>query len=168
MQGGITSQLVDTICRLVCKGPYMGTYNIDSRPPGLLDLEYANFILYLPPTTESQSVGHFVTCIVKPDTILCIDSAGLHTTSHRFGSLLNEINAHPKKRRLFINKKKIQSTQSTHCALYAILFCLYYDDPTRDFSMSFIHNGGETNDKQCVSYLHQLIDSNKTNVCTLL
>lgn len=182
---GITVELVDAFCRAICRrddvrgsqtpSRYQGTWDAFAFPMSLIDRDYANFILFISPEREMLGLshwksplpaGHFVTFIVRPEEVLYIDPTGTNTTKFHIVKLIENIVQHTKKT-LRAQHKRIQGVNSAHCALYAILYCVYYNEDDRTMTLKFTDDPAK-NDKLCVQYLKKLIDKPDTSVCTIL
>lgn len=108
--------------------------------------------------------AHFVTLIVGKKYILHIDSFGLPAVNAKVKKLVSELQASKLDKRLkpkfYRNTNRIQSFTSTHCGLYAVLYCLKYLLPQQfmDIRLHFSPTNFEKNDALCVKYLKKFLE----------
>lgn len=148
---GLTNVFIDDVLKN-CNS-FRGCYAADKIPNSLLhSLEKVTIVVNLSPHTHKGS--HFITIVIFPNFVYYIDSLGLPCFSLHILSFLKQL-----KRPILYNKKKIQSSTSTYCALYCILFALFFDCTKNDrqknklvFTNHFLKN-----DKKVVKYVKRLI-----------
>lgn len=163
---GMTKSLLDSICRTLCPNLYKGLYNASDIPIATLQ-NFKSFTIILFLTSKdlgvsaSTNVGHFVTVHATPSTILYIDPYGLPPCFHPHVAKF----LHAKKKRVvLVNRKQVQHVNSTHCGLFAVLYAVYFDDPSREkrFALRFPRKATPNNDKLCKRYLNEMLKKGTT------
>ena len=109
--------------------------------------------------------NHFVSVIITAVSILYIDSFAGRLSTPQLATLFSRVKKRETKSRsgvlnrtFFRNKRQIQSIESTHCGLYAILFCVWYlKHPSDRMKLRFSQSDLNQNDAMCVKYLKKLV-----------
>ena len=162
---GITNTMLNNFCALICENgsspsKYMGVFAADEIPISMLR-EESDFNIVINLTTRASGaidshnlrLGHFVTIHVRPDFVLYIDPIGLPCIQLETQHFLTSM-----KKPVFSNEKKIQSLSSPYCAMYAILYTCYFNEPRPNFRIEFADNAKKSNDQKCVNYLRRVVD----------
>lgn len=100
---------------------------------------------------------HFVTLYVEPDHLVYIDSFGAPAPIH----VKNNIYANCGRAHFYCNQVQIQSYDSSHCGLFAVLFVLLFDwrkkrGRSRLPRVKFSRKRLARNDNLCVLYIKKL------------
>lgn len=145
---GLSNEVLDNLmksshaCNL-----YFGTFPFDSMPSDVCAKK--KFVLLV-------NVGlHFVCIFANKNVVLYVDSLGRPSSLKEVQHFLR-LCARP----VFFNMKKIQSTSSTHCGLYACLFGLFFckrENQERVGKMCFEKRNLLKNDQICLKYLKRLL-----------
>lgn len=146
---GMTNDMVNYIAMTLCSTLYKGLY----MPKHLLRISMAGNILQRPFTMIINVGKHFVTVVCHKNYVLYLDPFGMPCLQPEVRRFLQGLRS-----KIFYNKTQIQQLKSKHCGLYAVLFALYYDVPSRELRLKFHKNASEKNDKLCTVYLHKLMN----------
>lgn len=152
---GMTNKLVHSIASTLCTRRYKGLFTPD-QTAGSARVVFATAER---PFTTIWNVGnHFVCVYCTDDFTLYLDPFGQPCHIRAVERLLRQANGDGGGgNRLFYNTTPIQSQTSKHCGLYAVLFCLYYDEPARKVRLNFTKSG-DKNDQLCTVYLQALLN----------
>lgn len=143
---GLSNEIVHKLAKILCPCLYKGFFNWYE----LTNIK-CKTITY-PFTIIVNTVHHFVTIHSRKDYILYLDSYGQPCTNSTVRNFLRRC----KNMKVLYNTMRIQSKNSMHCGLYALLFAMYYDDPSQPFLLKFSSKASKKNDKLCVEYLQRL------------
>lgn len=152
---GVTNETVYRFCKLSTSDKFRGVFPCDLIPSGIAVRSRFIFIVNLAPkrVPNAPSQGHFVTICGDPSEIYYVDSYGLPCAEKRVQNFLSLCN-----RPIKFNVKAIQDLNSAFCALYAILFVLYFDKEP-DFPLKFDKKRLRGNDSLCKNYIERIISS---------
>ena len=155
---GVTNELVYSFCRRVCdtNGPFRGVYSLDKIPKSYCNRAGITNIIVNLARSDLQIDGHFVFIHIRPDYVLYIDPTGSLDLPIMMVNFLRNCN-----RDVMYNQNEIQNKKSVFCALYAILYAMYYDRKTVPFKIEFDCEGCKSNDTKCVNYIRRLIKIRK-------
>lgn len=125
------------------KSLFKGIYPVDGIPKRIS--AHKNFIIII-------NIGlHFVTLYAKPKVLIYIDSFGQKPPSSLHSFLQS-----CKQKSVVYNKKQIQSLESTHCGLYAVLYVLLFNakkSGKKCKSIKFNGNNLLKNDDICIRHI---------------
>ena len=148
---GITNITVLRFCTLVCNKFYFrGVFSADRIPRTLSQRK--NFVAIVNLAGSREYKGHFVTLVGSSKSVYYVDSYGLPSVDSRVNYFLKLCN-----RPVLFNLRQIQHFDSAYCALYAILFALYFEKKA-PFRLKFKRRSLLDNDKLCCTYIRKLID----------
>lgn len=106
----------------------------------------ASFIVFIPPE-ENFGTGHFVTIVQNETNIFYFDSYGLPCLVFDLSTAMKESG-----KQIDYNNIHLQSLNSNHCGLYALLFHLYFCcDIVID--LNFVEYNCGLNDELCINYI---------------
>lgn len=153
---GVSNQLLEQMATRLCSSDFKGVYSADYLPPKLAALARGILIVNLGTrrgVRTSLPVGHFITIILLPSTVLYLDSYGLPCKQPHVQTFLRLC-----RRDIQYNEKKIQDLSSNYCGFYALLFACYFDRMnwgkiSKDFKLHFSDKNLKQNDKLCDEYL---------------
>ena len=150
---GITNETVYRYCRMSCSSMFQGVFASDDIPKQIAIRTKFILIVNLAPkkVQNPTTQGHFVTICAGPAEIYYLDSYGLPCVEKNVEKFLKLCN-----RPIKFNSRPIQHMQSSFCALYAILFSIYFDKGA-PFKLTFRTNALRTNDQLCKKYIERLI-----------
>lgn len=179
---GFSNELVRKLARRLCRTPpYEGTFSADEIPQTLAKRRHFVIIVNLTSRkkyTSSRLIdggsdGHFVCVVGEPRRVLYLDSlGGLDRTNvcRPVGQLLQKM-----KKPIVYIPRRLQSRNGAACAIYALLFAIYYarqnicassrldTDENILSKFAFYDKAGRKNDVLCMKYLEQIINDNKVS-----
>lgn len=156
-ENGVTNQTIDEFTKKICCNYYKGTFPADMIPQDINKYTRFSIIVNLGTITRKEliPIAHFVAVIKTPYYILYIDSFGIQCLQQDVLAFMFSCQCP-----IYHNQKQIQDPKSMYCGLYAMLFCSYFDS-LQSFSMTFNTTIRKKNDKQCITYLKDIINTLK-------
>ena len=151
---GISNDIIRNICGDLCSDSFRGVYSSDRISLGIAAL--LDFIIIVNLEKRGSGiVGHFVTIIGSPESVLYLDPYGFPCANEDIENFMRGA-----KRPIYCCRKQIQSFNSVYCGVFAMLFALYFDKRP-SFKLNFKSVKLEDNDKLCMKYLRRLVNENK-------
>lgn len=147
---GMSNSLLDKLMQETCSTRYKGVFNEEDIPTKLYCED--DFMIVV------NTMKHFVLVNVVPSCITYIDSGGLppykQSPLNQFlvKCAMGDLIRRKKTKRLLINTKEIQVSESTYCGLYCVLFAMYMEYDTLD-KMTYHKKASIDNDDICLDAL---------------
>lgn len=144
---------------MVCSSDFKGVFSADCIPHNLAAI--SRFIIVINLGTRKGvrgklPVGHFVTLVASPTSLIYIDPFGLPNMQPDINIFLQLC----KRKNVYVNLRQIQHFNSVYCGFYAILFACYFDKQYHSkkklFSLHFKNSNLYKNDSLCVEYLRRI------------
>ena len=160
---GVSNTLLWRLGKLACGRDFHGVYPANKIPRSLARRGRFVVIVNLgerQPGVAKLPVGHFVCVAGEVGKVNYVDPYGLPCIQPKVVQFLSDC-----QRKVWENKKQIQHFDSAYCALYSLLFAVYFDKkfsnalPAKRFCLRFYRDRLKSNDRKCVEYLQRLINA---------
>lgn len=148
MIDGLSNTFINKILSRKCM-LYKGVFSANNIDIVLSKLSDFSIVCNLSNFAEKGS--HWITIIAKSNFVIYIDPFGLSCINATIRNFLTDC-----KRPVFYNTKTIQSPSSNFCGMYAIMYCLYFDQD-RKFNLYFDCENILGNDELCLLYINKMI-----------
>jgi hypothetical protein len=155
---GVSNLYIQDAAKTFCSDDFAGVFSSDAIPESLHKRERFNAVCNLSRLGEEGT--HFVTLVGRPAAVLYIDTFGLPCHNDDIGQFLQRCG-----RPVLFNFRRIQSTTSAHCGLFALMYVMFYDRRREaehpNARLNFSRRDLNDNDQKCFQYISQMIAQKK-------
>lgn len=158
---GVSNTLLSRLGRLICGKDFRGVHPANKIPRSLAARGRFVIIVNLGERVPGVKlpVGHFVCVAGEVGRVNYVDPYGLPCIQPKVAKFLADC-----QRTVWENDRRVQHIDSTYCALYSLLFAVYFDRKFNNslpdkFRIKFYSQTLKRNDRKCVQYLQRLINT---------